>query len=97
MDRPSAELLARMPLAQAVLALGQWAVNDDHLASLFERHRGRCYEKVISFPVMVQLIADALLEHAAAATRAFPGLGKRVSWRPPFRRRMESCVGCRFP
>ena len=71
MDRPSAELLARMPLAQAVLSLGQWAVDEDHLASLFERYRGRCYEKVISFPVMVQLIADALLEHDGSGHQSF--------------------------
>lgn len=61
MEVPSAEVLARMPLAQAVLWLWRWVADPEHLDSLFERYRGRCYEKAICFPTMVQLIADALL------------------------------------
>ena len=71
MDCPSAELLARMPLAEAVLWLWRWIADEEHLESLFDRYRGRCYEKVISFPTMVQLIADALLEHGGSGNQSF--------------------------
>jgi hypothetical protein len=71
MEGPSVEILAKMPLAEAVLTLGRWAMDDEHLASLFERHRGQCYEKVISFPQMVQWMADALLEHGGSGHQSF--------------------------
>jgi len=71
MDRPSPEILARMPLAEAVLLLWRWVADADHLQSLFERFRGRCYERRISFPLMVQLICDALLRYEGSARRSF--------------------------
>jgi hypothetical protein len=54
------EVCARLPLAEACLRLVDLLSHDDFLADLFERYRGRSYEKVISFPTFVQLIADAL-------------------------------------
>jgi hypothetical protein len=71
MDSPSSALLARMPLAEAVLALGRWAVDQEHLAGLFQRYRGRGYEKVISFPMLVQWIGEALLEHGGSGHQSF--------------------------
>jgi hypothetical protein len=71
MDCPSKDVLARMPLAEAVLTLWRWTTSEDRLNRLWDLHRGRCYEKVISFRVMVQLIADALLQHAGSGRRSF--------------------------
>lgn len=71
MDRPSREVLARMPLAEAVLLLWRWVTNAERLQSLWDRHRGRCYEWIISFPVMVHLIADALLQYEGSGRRSF--------------------------
>ncbi len=71
MEGLSVERLARMPLAEAVLTLGRWAVNEAHLADLFTRYRGRGYEKIISFPTMVQLIGDGLLEHGSSGHQSF--------------------------
>jgi hypothetical protein len=60
-----------MPLAEAVLWLWRWVAREERLQSLWDRHRGRCYEKVISFSLMVQLIADALLQYQGSGRRSF--------------------------
>lgn len=71
MDRPSEEVLARMPLAEAVLLLWRWVTCEERLESLWDRFRGRCYEKIISFSLMVHLIADALLQYGGSGRRSF--------------------------
>jgi hypothetical protein len=71
MDRPSKDVLARMPLAEAVLLLFRSVTSEECLQSLWNDHRGRCYEKVISFTTMVCLLADALLKHKGRGRRAF--------------------------
>jgi hypothetical protein len=60
-----------MPLAEAVLVLWSWVAEEEHLQSVFERWRGRCYQKIISFALIVHLIADALLEYAGSGRRSF--------------------------
>lgn len=65
------EFLARMPLAEAILLVWRHIANEEQLQAVFERYRGRCYEDVITFPVMVQLIADALLEHEGSGNQSF--------------------------
>ncbi len=45
----SPEVLARMPLAEAVLTLWCWVADADYLNEVFEENRGRCYEKILSF------------------------------------------------
>ena len=70
MDRPTEKTLARMPLAEAVLLLWRWVTREDRLRELWNTHRGRCYEKVISFSLMVHLIADALLKYEGSGRRS---------------------------
>ena len=41
------------------------------MQSLWNQHRGRCYEKIISFSLIVHLIADALLKYNGSGRRAF--------------------------
>ena len=60
-----------MPLAEAVLLLWQQVADAAFLQGLFDRHRGRCYEKALSFPSLVQLLADALLQHEGSARASF--------------------------
>src|SRR5947209_7468771 len=62
---------ARLPLAECVLRLLQQVSHDDFLADVFERYRGRSYHRVISFPTLVHLLADALLEHQANGQQSF--------------------------
>ena len=61
MDVPSQEVLGRMPLAEAVLWLWRWVMSPERLQAIWDAHRGRCYERVISFEVMVSLVGEALL------------------------------------
>jgi hypothetical protein len=65
------EILSRLPLAEAVLSLWRWVADPLFLLSVFTRHRGLGYEKEISFGVLVQLIADALLEHQGSGKKSF--------------------------
>lgn len=71
MDGPCPEVLARMPLAEAVLLLWRWVASTERMGSLWERHRGRCYEGIISFALLVHLIGDALLKYNGSGRRAF--------------------------
>jgi hypothetical protein len=65
------EVLNRLPLAEAVLSVWRWVTDPLFLLSVFARHRGLGYEREISFGVLVQLIADALLEHQGSGRKSF--------------------------
>lgn len=71
MDGVDESVLARMPLAEAALTIWRCMADEDRLQAIFERHRGRCYEQSISFATMVQLVADALLEHEGSGNQSF--------------------------
>jgi hypothetical protein len=64
-------VLARLPLAEAVLSLWLWITAKSPLDALFQQYRGRCYEAKISFALIVQLIADALLQHGGSGRQSF--------------------------
>lgn len=70
MDGFSKDVLSRLPLADGVLSLLSWVLDPGFLGQVFEKHRGRSYESELSFPVMVSLIQDALLEHDGSAHQA---------------------------
>ncbi len=59
-----------LPLAQASLALFAYGVPNSVLADLFRRHRGRCYEDVVTFAQLVAWIFDALIEHNGSGRQA---------------------------
>ena len=65
------ERLSRVPLAEAVRSLWRWVADPLFLLSVFTRQRGLGYEKEISFGVLVQLIAGALLEHQGSGRKSF--------------------------
>jgi Transposase DDE domain len=64
-------VLKRLPLADAVLKLFSHVLSPSKLDSIFEAHRGRSFEQVLSFPTFVQLIADALIEHKGSGRQSF--------------------------
>src|SRR4051812_35842634 len=64
-------VLARLPLAEATLHLWSWMADDAHLDDLFARLRGRQYTRELTFPVLVRLIGDALLQHRGSGRRSF--------------------------
>lgn len=71
MDRPSKAMLERMSLAEGVLLLWRWIASPARLQSLWDEHRGSCYKKLLSFGVLVHLIADALLQYGGSGRRSF--------------------------
>jgi len=71
MDDFQRELLARLPLARGVLELFSYVLAPPFLDDLFEEHRGRCYERELSFPQVVHLMRDCLLVHGGSARQSF--------------------------
>src|SRR4029077_20868711 len=65
------EVLTRVPLAEAVLSVWRWVADPLLLLSVFTRHCGLGYEKEMSFGVLVQLIADALVEQQGSGRKSF--------------------------
>jgi len=59
-----------LPLAHASLALFAYGVPTAVLADLFQQHRGRGYEDVVTFPQLVAWIFDALIEHHGSGRQA---------------------------
>lgn len=55
------EVLARLPLAQATLELAAHVHQEDFLNALYQRYCGDCYENLITFAHLLELLQDALL------------------------------------
>jgi hypothetical protein len=64
------EVLARLPLAEAVLALGAYLWPDAALEDFYCNHRGDSYCRLIDFPTLVGLIRDALIHHGGSLAAA---------------------------
>jgi hypothetical protein len=64
------EVFHRLPLADAVLHLLRYALNEDFLSSCYDKHRGHCYEDTLSFPRLIEILTDALLVHHGSARQA---------------------------
>ena len=71
------EVLARLPLAESVLMVLSYVLEPEVLNSLFRAHRGRGYEKTLTFSSLVHLIADALLEHGGSGRKSFRSARER--------------------
>ena len=96
MEEFTSEVVSRLVLADAVLSVLSYATESDFLQQIFEEHRGRCYEGAVTFPGLVHLISDALLEHEGSGRRALlrpKSVGKRRPAEKPF---MPNCGGFRF-
>jgi hypothetical protein len=65
------EVLARLPLAKAVLSVLGHVCQEKFLDQVFGEFRGRCYERELKFSNLVDLIGDALLEYEGSARKAF--------------------------
>jgi IS4 transposase len=71
MDDFNRELLARLPLAESVFVLLGHVLDSRALDRLFEEHRGRCYERELSFASLVGLIRDALVLYKGSGRASF--------------------------
>jgi hypothetical protein len=65
------ELMRRSPLAACVLEVSDYLFDEQFLASIWQRHRGRCYEDVLSFEDFLRLTRDALVRHGGSAHALF--------------------------
>jgi hypothetical protein len=70
MDGFDAQLLARLPLAQATIELFDHVLDDALCEQVFDAHRGRCYQDTLTFATLVRIIRDALMLHGGSANRA---------------------------
>ena len=70
MDGFDAQLLARLPLARAVLELFDHVLDDGLCGAVFDAHRGRCYQDAPTFATLVRVMRDALVLHGGSANRA---------------------------
>ncbi len=59
----AAEVLNRLPLAEAFYTVWGHIASDAVLDDLFDRHRGRCYQDQLTFPELVRVLADALTRY----------------------------------
>lgn len=71
MDGFAMEVLRRLPLAQSVLSIFAYVLNEPFLDAVFEKHRKRCYEGVLTFSMLVYLVRDALLVHEGFGLPSF--------------------------
>jgi len=78
MDAFCKEAMKRLPLAESLMTLWAYVFSYQRLQAIWEEHRGRCYESVISFPVMVRLVADALLNYNSGRESFRKGIEKGV-------------------
>jgi len=85
MDVQARNTLPRLPLAEAVLTLCRWVADSGSLDQTFDNHRGRCYEKILSFSLLVYLIRDALLEYGGSGRKSFDEAKDRGELETSFR------------
>jgi hypothetical protein len=65
------QVLACLPLAEAVFSMFSLIASTPLLERIFEDNRGRCYEKCLPFANLVRLVRDALLEHGGSGRASF--------------------------
>lgn len=65
------EVANQLPLAEAVLRMFDHVTQPDFLDHVFDAYRGRSYESEITFPLFVNLISEALLEHHGNGRQSF--------------------------
>lgn len=61
----------RLPLAESVFRLLNHALHHQTMQAVFESHRGRSYQDTISFPLCLDLLAEALVKTHGSAHQAF--------------------------
>jgi hypothetical protein len=71
MDDLSKKVLARLPLAEAVLQAWRTICHPDQLSELWGEKRQRCYESIISFEMIVQLVMVAMSQFKGSGRKAF--------------------------
>lgn len=63
-------VVSRLPLAESVMRLLSYVHEESFLSEVFSRHRGRSYEKVLSFETIISIISDSLIEYDGSGHRS---------------------------
>jgi len=74
MDAFKQQLKDRLRLGCATLELFDFAFDQALIDGIFREHRGRCYTDSLSFPVLLSLVRDCLLQHKGSGHRLFQEL-----------------------
>jgi hypothetical protein len=77
MDAFERQLLRRSPLAACVLEVCDFVFDPTFLTSVWDVHRGRCYQDVLKFEDFLRLTRDALVRHGGSAHARFLELERR--------------------
>ncbi len=93
----SASVLERLPLADGVWRVLHFVMADSWLSDVWQRERGRCYEKDLKFSTLAHLVADALWEHDGSGRQAFERRRKPGRCRSRSARLTTSSATCPFP
>lgn len=64
------QVIDGLPLAEAVLSLQAYVLQPAFLDDLYAAHRGHSYEDLLTFPVFVQIMADALQQRGGSGRQA---------------------------
>jgi hypothetical protein len=71
MDGFTTQVLRRASLGVATLSLFQYVAQPSFLQELYQKHRGRCYQRELDFPLLANLAADALTQHRGSVNQAY--------------------------
>jgi len=63
MDDFEWKAICRLPLAKSVILLFDHICNPVFLPAVFQKYKGRSYERELQFPTFLFIISDALLQH----------------------------------
>jgi hypothetical protein len=73
----AAMVLPAVPLANATLTVWSYLLDPASLDDFYDRHRGRGYEDILTFPTVVALTRDALILHRGSALPAIERADER--------------------
>jgi len=65
------QVCQRLPLADSVFHLLDFCTEEGFLDDVFDRHRGRSYQDILTFPQFVRVISDTLLGRQRSAQQHF--------------------------
>lgn len=71
MDAFDKEVVRRLPLATATLAVLNYVLNEPFLDRVYASGRGRGYQRLLKFALLVALVRDALLVHQGHGLPSF--------------------------
>jgi Transposase DDE domain len=77
LDILAAMVLPTVPLANATLTVWSYLLDPVFLNAFYDRHRGRGYEDILTFPTVVALTRDALVLHKGSALPAIERADER--------------------